>query len=119
MVWRTSRLLAMVCSVTSIVVGYQGLHDRLLDVEAILSLLVCEATGSIEDSVGHRHLLLVHDEMPVAVTDRLLGFPVAEERQGAPALGVHDVGALVGRVDVVADGHLVPLGHRVSLSLLE
>src|SRR3546814_8704427 len=38
--------------------------------------------------IGLRHLGLVDDEVLEAVTDRLLGLPVAEIRQRAPTLGV-------------------------------
>src|SRR5690606_2455343 len=64
--------------------------------------------------VGHGHLPLVDDEVGVAVADRFLGFPVAEVRDRAPALGVHDVGARVGAVDVVADAQRAAVGGDVA-----
>ncbi|KAG0731357.1 hypothetical protein G6F23_015388 [Rhizopus arrhizus] len=65
-----------------------------------------------ESITASRHLPLVDDEVLELVADRLFRFPVAEERQRAPALGVHHVGTCVGAVDVMADlQRTTALGH--------
>src|SRR5918994_5619557 len=104
MVWRVSLMGAMSD------VRYQALHDRLLHMQSVLRLVVCDAARAVEDTVGHDHvaphretmadqgaigpghLVLVDDEVLVLVTDRLLLVPPSEIRECAPALGVDEVG---------------------------
>ncbi|KAG0762959.1 hypothetical protein G6F22_018531 [Rhizopus arrhizus] len=109
--------------------GHRG-HDRLLHVQAVLGFVDGDALRRIHHRVGglhvaaqrqavaehtvvgQRHLPLVDDEVLELVADRLFRFPVAEERQRAPALGVHHVGTCVGAVDVMADlQRTTALGH--------
>src|SRR3990170_3145975 len=100
--------------------GHREGHDRLLDVEAILRLVVDDRLRTVDDRIGdldvpvgrqrvhvdrvragQRHAALVGDPVGVARRDRRSLRVVLGHEQGTPALGVDDVRVAHPGVEVV------------------
>ena len=75
-----------------------GIHDCIRNLHVAPARQTVTEAGPVRES----HFLFVDDEMAVGLTNRLLFVLTAEERKGAPALSVNEVGVAVGRFDIMA-----------------